>query len=131
MFALGFILLAVFTIILGSWIILLKRRSHADISGWVKDSDLKGKGKKYVNLATGVVAKADVVLRGKVIEVKSYPALNSPFKSDMLQAAAEMSAAGVGQAEIHYPNKSFRIKNSAQLRESLMRVSQTMQEHLK
>lgn len=131
MFALGFILLAVFTIILGSWIILLKRRSHAGISGWVKDSDLKGKGKKYVDLATGVIAKPDVVLRGKVIEVKSYTAKHRPFKGDILQAAAEMNAVGAGKAEIHYPNKSFRIKNSAQLRESLMRVSQAMQEHLK
>ncbi len=131
MFIIGLILLAAFTIILSSWFILLKRRSQAGISGWVIDSDLKGKGNKYFDRTTGVAVKPDVVLRGKVIEVKSYHALNSPFKGDILQAAAEMSAAGVGQAEIHYPNKSFRIKNSAQLRESLMRVSQAMQEHLK
>jgi len=131
MFVIALIILAVFIIILRSWFILLKSRSQAGISGWVTDSDLKGKGKKYFDGTTGVTAKPDVVLRGKVIEVKSYPALNSPFKEDILQAAAEMNAAGVGQAEIHYPNKSFRIKNSAQLRESLMRVSQAMQEHLK
>lgn len=131
MFVISLILLAVFTIILGSWILLLKRRSQAGVSGWVKDSDLKGEGKQYFDGTTGVATKPDVVLRGKVIEVKSYPALNSPFKGDILQAAAEMNAAGVGRAEIHYPNKSFRIKNSAQLRESLMCVSQAMQEHLK
>lgn len=129
MFTLGFILLAVFTIILGSWIILLKRRSHAGISGWVKDSDLKGKGKQYFNRTTGVAAKPDVVLRGKVIEVKSYPALNSPFKGDILQATAEMNAVGVGKAEIHYSNKRFLVKNTTQLRDSLMRVYQAMQEH--
>lgn len=131
MFVIGIILLAAFTIILRSWFILLKRRSQAGISGWVIESDLKGEGKQYFDRTTGVAAKPDVFLRGKVIEVKSYPALNSPFKGDILQAGAEMSAAGVDQAEIHYPNKSFRIKNSAQLRESLMRVSQAMLEHLK
>ena len=130
MFALGFILLAVFTIILGSWIILLKQRSQAGISGWIMDSDLKGEGKKYFDRATGIVAKPDVVLRGKVIEVKSYPALNSPFKGDILQAAAEMNAVGAGKAEIHYPNQRFLVKNTTQLRDSLMRVYQAMQEHL-
>ncbi|MCR4287527.1 MAG: hypothetical protein NUW09_05910 [Deltaproteobacteria bacterium] len=131
MFDIALIILAVFTIILRSWFILLKRRSQAGISGWVTDSDLKGKGKQYFDRTTSVAVKPDVVLRGKVIEVKSYPALNSPFKGDILQAVAEMSAAGVGQAEIHYPNKSFRIKNSAQLRDSLTRTSQAMLEHLK
>ncbi|MBI5642628.1 MAG: hypothetical protein HY954_04040 [Deltaproteobacteria bacterium] len=107
----------------------MKRRSHAGISGWVKDSDLKGKGKQYFNRTTGVAAKPDVVLRGKVIEVKSYPALNSPFKGDILQATAEMNAVGVGKAEIHYSNKRFLVKNTTQLRDSLMRVYQAMQEH--
>ncbi len=130
MFALGFIILALFTIILGSWIILLKRRSHVGISGWVKDSDLKGKGKKYVDLATGMVAKPDVVLKGKVIEVKSYTARHRPFKGDILQAAAEMKVVGAGKAEIHYPNQRFLVKNTTQLRDSLMRVYQAMQEHL-
>lgn len=131
MFVIGLILLAVFTIILRSWIILLKRRSQAGISGWIMDSDLKGEGEKYFDRTTGVIAKPDVVLRDKVIEVKSYPALNSPFKGDILQAAAEMNAVGAGKAEIHYPNIKFQVKNSSQLRDSLMRVSHAMQEHLK
>ncbi|MCR4314655.1 MAG: hypothetical protein NUV84_05445 [Candidatus Uhrbacteria bacterium] len=130
MFVIGLILLAVFTIILGSWILLLKRRSQAGISGWVKDSDLKGEGKKYIDRATGIVAKPDVVLRGTVIEVKSYPALNGPFKGDILQAAAEMNAVGAGKAEIHYPNQRFLVKNTTHLRDSLMHVYQAMKEHL-
>lgn len=130
MLVIGFVILAFFTIILVSWIVLLKRRSEAGINGWVKDSDLKGKGKKYFDRTTGVVSKPDVVLRGKVIEIKSYPVKDRPFSGDILQAAAEMNAVGVGKAEIHYTNKRFLVKNSTQLRNSLMRVYHAMKEHL-
>lgn len=130
MFVIGLILLAVFTIILRSWFILLKRRSQAGISGWIMDSDLKGEGEKYFDRTTGVIAKPDVVLRDKVIEVKSYAAKHKPFKGDILQAAAEMNAVGAGKAEIHYPNQRFLVKNTTQLRDSLIRVYQAMQEHL-
>lgn len=130
MFVIGLILLAVFTIILWSWILLLKRRSQAGISGWIMDSDLKGEGEKCFDRTTGVLAKPDVVLRDKVIEVKSYPALNSPFKGDILQVAAEMNAVGAGKAEIHYSNRKFQVNNTTQLIDSLMRVYQAMQEHL-
>ena len=109
MLVIGFVILAFFTIILVSWIVLLKRRSEAGIGGWVKDSDLKGGGRKYVDQATGIVAKPDIVLKGKVIEVKSYPVKNRPFSGDILQAAAEMNAVGVGKAEIHYLNRKFRV----------------------
>ena len=130
MLVIVFVILAFFTIILVSWIVLLKRRSEAGIGGWVKDSDLKGGGRKYVDQATGMVVKPDIVLKGKVIEVKSYPVKNGPFKGDILQAAAEMNAVGVGKAEIHYLNRKFRVENTLHLRGVLMRVFHTMKEHL-
>jgi len=130
MLVIGFVILAFFTIILVSWIVLLKRRSEAGIGGWVKDSDLKGEGRKYVDQATGIVAKPDIVLKGKVIEVKSYPVKNKPLSGDILQAAAEMNAVGVGKAEIHYLNRKFRVENTLHLRDALMRVFHAMKEHL-
>jgi CRISPR/Cas system-associated exonuclease Cas4 (RecB family) len=105
---------------------LNKNRKKADVRGWVKSQDLHGKGERvYRNQQAGISAKPDVVEGNRVIEYKSSEAKNKPYRSDILQVAAEMTATGLKEAELRYAKgvKFAFKKQSTEMQSAMKQVN--------
>ncbi len=106
---------------------LSKEKGRAGITGWIKDQDLDGKGKfYYFNRRIGIGCKPDIRQNRRIIEYKSTSAGDRPYPADVMQAAGEMIATGMEEAELRYGNGrkfSFTL-NSPEMGEAIKKVGQ-------
>lgn len=116
---------------------LRKERGLAGITGWVRDQDLDGKGKRYYfNRRFGIGCKPDIRENGRIIEYKSAFAGSHPYPADVMQLAGEMVATGVENAELRYGNgREFSFtSDSPEIKEAIKKVQKIvgrMRTHLK
>ncbi len=115
---------------------LSKERGRAGITGWIKDQDLDGKGRfYYFNRQVGIGCKPDIRENRRIIEYKSASAGDRPYPADVMQAAGELIATGMEEAELRYGNGrkfSFTL-NSPEIEEAIKKVGQIvrqMRDHL-
>ena len=115
------------------WFILKKQREQAGVSGWIKDQDLDGKGRKlYRDRETGVVCKPDIVESNKVIEVKSASVGNKPRWVDILQLALQMKATGSKRGALWYDQgKKFDFTNEHRKIRSATKIAHTIVQRMR
>lgn len=126
-----FMLILISALILFSWVRLQMKKRNAHISGWVVDSDLDGKG-KFFKGPSGIIAKPDVVInlsdKKRVVERKNSVCKNNrPYKSNLLQVAAEMEAVGASEGVLIYSNKSFLVHQTPELSTALETVRSNLE----
>lgn len=117
--------------VISAWRLSTKKR-NVGIKGWIKDSDLDGKGGTYCSDRIGIAAKPDVVIdlserRKKVIETKNTVCKTRiPYKADVIQLAAAMEAVGAREGEIRYRNKAFLVDYTEKLKKELREMKAEM-----
>ncbi len=111
-------------------LVILKRRIELGLAGRIKENDLAGKGTVNIDTSLGIVAKPDILVGNKVIEVKSAK-VNKPYTGDVLQLAATALVTNANKGELRYPNRSFRLEDPSRFRPLIEKIATRMRFHLK
>ncbi len=111
-------------------LVIVKRRIELGLAGRIKENDLAGKGTVNVDTSLGIVAKPDILVGNKVIEVKSAK-VNKPYTGDVLQLAATAIASNAKKGELRYSNKTFKLEAPSRFRPLVKKIAAKMRFHLK
>ncbi len=115
---------------------LRRQKRRAGISGWVKDQDLDGGGKRlYYSPEINIVCKPDIIEGKKVTEHKSADVIGYPPPYDILQLAAQILAVGADSGDLQYPESTFVFtREHPEIQDAfskLKKITWKMEEHLR
>ena len=110
--------------------VIVKKRIDLGLTGKLRENDLTGEGVIHMDGSLGIVAKPDLLVGTKVIEVKSA-SVSKPYAGDVLQLAATALVTNAKKGELRYPNRSFRLEDPSRFRPLIEKIATRMRFHLK